>query len=142
MYEDKFWEVQQMLQAWNTNMEGNFCPSSFTCLDESMSKWVNQHSCPGYMYVPRKPWPYGNKYHTICCCKSGIMFGMELVEGKDTPKERPPKEFEEKGKTVGLLLRLTKSLARSGRLCFLDSGFCVLKGIIALQKQGVFLGAY
>ena len=45
------------------------------------------------------------------------------------------------GKTVGLLLRLTKSIWHSSRLVILDSGFCVLKGIIELRRRGVFASA-
>jgi hypothetical protein len=45
--------------------------------------------------------------------------------------------LDEKGKTVGLLLRLTRSIWNTGRLVILDSGFCVLKGIIELKKKGV-----
>jgi hypothetical protein len=36
---------------------------------------------------PRKPWPFGNEYHTACCGLSGIMFVMEMVEGKDHPPQ-------------------------------------------------------
>jgi len=67
---------------------------------------------------------------------------MELVEGKDEPKEgRGPKEFEQLGKTVGLLLRLTKTIWGTAKLVVLDSGFCALQGIIELKKRGVFAAA-
>ena len=57
--------------------------------------------------VPRKPHPMGNEYHSICCGLSGIMFAIELVEGKDSPKElKNSKPFDNLGKTAGLLLRL------------------------------------
>jgi hypothetical protein len=140
-YRDKFWEVRDIIQAWNDNMMENFTPSWVSCLDESMSKWLNQYTCPGYMVVPRKPWPFGNEYHSICCAKTGIMYAIELVEGKDVPAELPAKEFEHLGKTVSLLLRLTKSIWGSSRLVILDSGFCVLEGIVALRQKGVFASA-
>ena len=60
-----------------------------------------------------------------------------MVEGKDEPSEKP-KEFSEKGKTVSLLLRLTKKLWGTGKVVVLDSGFCVLQGLIELKKKGVF----
>ena len=72
-----------MIGDWNDNMEKQFEPSYVSCLDESMSKWVSQYTCPGFMVVPRKPWPFGNEYHTICCSLSGVLFAMELMEGKD-----------------------------------------------------------
>ena len=69
--------------AWNSNMNQQFSPGYVNCLDESMSVWTNQLTCPGFMFVPRKPWPFGNEYHSVCCCLSGIMWGIDLVEGKD-----------------------------------------------------------
>ena len=67
-----------------------------------------------------------------------FFFQLEMVEGKDRPSHFPKPEFEEKGKTVGLLLRLTRSFWHTGRLVVLDSGFCVLKGISELFRKGVF----
>ena len=140
VFVDRFWEVRQVLSEWNGNMKLRFSPSWISCLDESMSKWVGKYSCPGFCCVPRKPWPLGNEYHTVACGTSGILYALELVEGKDAPKE-VPQEFSELGKTVGLLLRLTKSIWGSSKVLVLDSGFCVLKGIVELRKKGIFAAA-
>ena len=53
------------------------------------------------MYVPRKPHTMGNEYHSICCGKCEIMFAIELVEGKDRPKEAPKLDYDDLGKTPG-----------------------------------------
>ena len=45
------------------------------------------------------------------------------------------------GKTVGLLLRLTRLLWSTSKIVVLDSGFCVLRGIVELRKKGVFASA-
>jgi len=59
------------------------------------------------MYVPRKPHPQGNEYHSIACGESGILYSIELVEGKDCPPEKSSgKYMEQHGKTGSLLLRL------------------------------------
>ena len=139
-YVDRFWEIRSLVDAWNKNMAENFSPSWVTCLDESMSKWLNKYTCPGFMVVPRKPWPFGNEWHSISCAKSGVMFAVELREGKDQPSDIP-KSFNDLGKTVGLLLRLTTSIWHTGRVVILDSGFCVLKGIVELRRRGVFASA-
>ena len=88
---------------------------------------------PGWMFVPRKPHPFRNKYHTIGCGEKSILYLLELVEGKNMPKELPKLQG-----TSGLLLRLTKSLHGTGKL---DSGFCVLKAFIALKSVDVFASA-
>ena len=50
-------------------------------------------------------------------------------------------DFEEKGKTVGLLLRQTRPIWNQAKVVILDSGFCVLKGIVEVRKKGVFAAA-
>ena len=141
-YKDRFWQVREMIETWNHHMSENFKPSWASCLDESMSIWFNKFTCPGWVFCPRKPHPYGNEYHTICCGHSGILFAMEMVEGKDTPKERSVDPNENKiGKTGALLLRLCQSIFTTGKVVILDSGFCVLRAIIGLRQQGVFASA-
>ena len=69
---------------------------------------------------------------------SGILFVVELVEGKEHPRQAGPIEVEDLGgKSVGLLLRTMKKYFAIGRYVILDSGFCVLKGSIPLRKKGV-----
>lgn len=120
-------------------MKANFVPGWVNCLDESMSVWTNMYTCPGFMFVPHKPWPFGNEWHTICCCLCGVMFDLKLVEGKDELPGRGQKEFDEKGKTVvGFVLHLTKNIWNTGKLVILDSGFCALRGLLELCTRGVF----
>lgn len=141
-YHDPFHPVRNYLKAWNDNMEKNFLPSWVTCLDESISLWTNMFTCPGFVFCPCKPWETGNKYHTIGCGMTSIIFWFELMEGKDRPKEKDEPKFNNKGgKTVGLLLRMTKSIWNTGRLVILDSGFCVLIALIELSKVGLFASA-
>lgn len=70
--------------------------------------------------MPRKTRPFGNEYHTICCGMSGVLFAMELVEGKDRPRELPSPPANRK--TTKLLLKLCKSLAGTGKIVVLDCG--------------------
>ena len=70
------------------------------------------------------------------------MFVVELLEGNYHPCQVVPFEFEDLGvKTTGLLLRMMKSYFATGRYVILDSGFCVLKGLIQLWKKGIFAHA-
>jgi Transposase IS4 len=97
-----------MVSAWNPNMKYNYAPSWVSTLDESMCAWLSKYTCPGWMVVPQKPHPYGNEYHTICCGKSGILYYVEIIKGKDCPRQMPPLQHNEKGKTAGLVLRMTE----------------------------------
>ena len=51
-FQDRFWEVQEMLDTWNTNMTEQLTPSWVSGLDESMNTWTNKYRCPGWMFVP------------------------------------------------------------------------------------------
>ena len=120
------------------NMVENFVPGYMKCLDKSMSVWTNKFTCPGFMFIPHKPWPFGNKYHTVCCCTSSIMWGIDLVGDKDHPRALGQQEFDNMGSTVGLLLQMLAPIFHKGYVVILDSGFCVLKAIIELRKKGIF----
>ncbi len=139
-FQDRFHNVRQLIQAWNKNMTEKFLPSWVSCLDESMSAWISRWTCPGWVFCPRKPHPFGNEYHSICCGDSGIMYQIELVEGKDAPTQHT-QPHSDKGKTAGLLLRLCAGIAGRGMVVILDSGFCVLQGLVELKKIGVFASA-
>jgi hypothetical protein len=65
------------------------------------------------------------------------MFAIELVEGKGAPPQIN-KQFEQHGKTAGLLPCMLQSYFHTARYIVLDSGFCALKGIIELRKNGLF----
>jgi Transposase IS4 len=58
------------------------------------------------------------------------MLNLELVERKNCSYEKPLKKFDEKGKTVELLLQLCDSIYGTDKVIILDSGFCIFQGII------------
>ena len=58
-------------------------PTWINCINESMLKWVNEYTCVRFMFVPRKPWHFGNEYHDAGCCDSDIVWAVDLREGKD-----------------------------------------------------------
>ena len=120
-------------------MASIFLASWVICLDESMSIWNSIWTFPGWILCPRKPHIFGNEWYTACCALSGILFVVDLVEGKTHHCQDVPLEFEDLGgKTVGLLLRMAKSYFATGMYVILDSGLYVLKGLIQLRKKFVF----
>ena len=122
-------------------MDDNFIPSWINAIDESMSKWLNEYTCLGFMFVPRKPWKFGNEYHDAGCGLSDIIWQVDLREGKDHLAHLGKKEFNELGSTVGTLFRLSKPVHGTGKIFVLESGFCVLQGLIELKKRGSFAHA-
>ena len=92
------------------------------------------------MIVPKKTQPFGNEFHSICCCTCGVIFRVEMVEGKDRPKElgKPKNEVESGGVTAGLMVRMTEGIWYKGLCVAMDSGFCVLNGLVEMGKKGVY----
>ena len=92
------------------------------------------------MLVPWKPHPFGGEWHTIFCTLCGILFHVELVEEKDLTKRLSGPMFVVLGETVGLFLWLSRTIWYPGTSVVLDSGVCVLKGILEMQQRGVYDG--
>ncbi len=148
LFQDRFHEVRQMIDTFNEHYEREYSPAWLSCLDESMNSWLNKF-CPGFMVCPRKPWPFGNEYHSIADGDENghnpIMWRVRLVEGKDWPKLANgrwafPTKWEDEGytKTVKLLLDMTAPIHRTGKVVTGDSGFCVTEGVTALHDRGVY----
>ena len=57
---DWFHDVRHMVDAFNEHYDMNYVPSWINCLDESMNSFLKTF-CPGFMFVPRKPHPFGNE---------------------------------------------------------------------------------
>ena len=53
-----------MLNNFNEKYLENYTPSWISCLNELMHSFLDKF-CPGFMIVPPKPHPIGNKYHRI-----------------------------------------------------------------------------
>ena len=64
VYDDKFFEVQQMKEWLNNRYTKEYSPSCYNCLDKSMITWLNE-SCPGWFCVPHKLYPFWNEYHAV-----------------------------------------------------------------------------
>ena len=72
LYRDKFCEVRHMIHAWNWHMSDVFLAGWVSCLDESISIWTSSWACPEFIFVPHKPHPVRNEYHTITDGLCGI----------------------------------------------------------------------
>ena len=97
-------------------------------LDYSIFFWTNNYLCHGFIFVPREPLHFRNEYCTIFCGISGVLYRLYLVEGKYCPMKLDAPIYNEiLGKTVGLLLKLSKIFWVSGKTLVLYSDLCLLK---------------
>ena len=84
------------------------------------------------MCVGRKPHSIGNKMHTICCCLTSIPWSAKIVEAKYLPQLLGQKQYAGLGAMLSLILRDLKTISVTSKDVFLDSLFCVEKGITDL----------
>lgn len=128
---DCWWCVWQVVSSVQCMISWTFWWFPNCCCVQKF--WV----VSGCMFVPHKPKPFGNEYHSVCCGKSTIMSRIVLVEDKDTPRQiqRPFDTF--KGKTTAPLLQMCAPIFGRGFLVVLDSGFYVLQALVKLKKRGV-----
>ncbi len=116
---------------------GEYFCSCLVYLYKSMSIWNLMYNCPGWVFCPQKPHPFGNEYHSMCFVECAVMLNVEVVKGKDCPWKLGPSKFKDCcGKTVGLFCLCWRSIFSTGRYIIFDSSFCVLKGIVELKKMG------
>ena len=66
------------------------------------------------------------------------MWFADIVEGRYLPRERGRPEFDDIGKTLGTTLRCTSPICKCAKVVIMDSGFYVTKGLVDLQKKGLF----
>ena len=64
--------MRQMEEACNLNMAEEFNPSWINVIDEIMTIWFNEYAT-GFICVGRKPHPFGNEIHTVCCGLTSIL---------------------------------------------------------------------
>ena len=94
----------QMEKTWNIHMDEHFNPSWINLLHKIVMEWFNKYA-PELMCVGRKPRPFGNEIHAICCIITSIFCRSRIVEGKDRPEQLGQKEYNKFRKTVSLMLR-------------------------------------
>ena len=92
------------------------------------------------MCVGHKPHSWVNGIHNICYGLTSIFWRYQILEGKDCHQHLGLKK-NELGTTVFLMLRMCRPIFGSGKADFLDSWFCVAKGITEIKEKGLYAEA-
>ena len=112
----------------------------YQVFDKYLSVWTNKFTCPCFVLCPHKLHRKGNEYCNICCGESNIMYGWDIVEGRDhpIPLGRPEFVTSLNMNTVGLMLWLTRELRSTGNAVIMDIGFYVLKVWLEMRRRGLY----
>ncbi len=106
---DRFWQDWDMITAWKENMFWAWTLGWVSCLDESISSWINRNMFPDVIFCPGKPFPFGNEHHKIAGTFSGNWCNLKSFEGSNQPWQMCI-EFEDMESTIDLITCFTKNL--------------------------------
>ncbi len=129
-----------MVGAWN-----KIC-GVFSSILDYFPWWFNVHlvptidvSCMGVLPSQAPPVLKQIPHSMLWLVRNLVFDGYGWREGLASGNW-PSSIWCQRGKS-GLLLCMLQSVFHSGHYIVLDSGFCVLKALIALKKKGVFAAA-
>ena len=128
--------VLPLIEAFNRNMRAQYVPSFLVCVDESMVQWTNPSTIPNFVYIPRKPTPMGQEFHTLADGTTKVIFAMEAV----LPLGSADRRYDALGKMNGVVLRLCEAGALfcdQRRILVGDSAFASVRLMQELHHRGI-----
>ncbi|EGZ15938.1 hypothetical protein PHYSODRAFT_509615 [Phytophthora sojae] len=108
-----------------------------------MSAWKGRDAkythdgLPHVTKIARKPEGKGTELKSLADGDSGVLLGLELMEG--TARQRRKEYCSEFGEGTSVVLRLTEKYKGTGRTVVADSAFASVKTLVQLEKK---LGLY
>ena len=136
---DPWRPVRGFVDAFNTRRQQVVTPGDALVVDESMSGWQGAEGdwvvdgLPHVTKIIRKPVPVGCELKCITDGRSGIMMGMEMMEGKERMQAKP-----HGGGGTGHVIRLTQPWHGSLRTIVADSAFASVKTCSEMLYFGMF----
>jgi hypothetical protein len=131
---DSLGPVRDLISAFNSNMIASFRASWCLVVDESMTMWTNKHTIPNYVFIPRKPTPNGQEWHTLADGITHVIIALDPVEQADN------KRFDSYGKMAGTVLRLCEAAGafETRRVLVGDSAFPTVTLMKALYERKIY----
>lgn len=136
---DPWGAIRGFINAFNLNRRSSVTPGEFLTIDECMCFWLGQNSIynskgmPHITKIIRKPRGVGAEFKAICCSETGILLGLELMEGKTRQQAKAYHHLYGEGTSV--VLRLCTPYNTLPRTVVADSYFSSVKTAIALHEH-------
>jgi hypothetical protein len=132
---DPMVNIRNLFDAFNMNMRACFSPSWSICVDESMVAWTSRGTLPNWVYVPRKPTPNGQEWHTLACSETRVIIAVDSVESELV------RRYDNLGRMCGVVLRLCESaglMSQAARVVVGDSAFPSIRLVKELRDRNLF----
>ncbi|OWY99251.1 hypothetical protein PHMEG_00029778 [Phytophthora megakarya] len=104
-----------------------------------MSAWKGKEAdychdgLPHKTKIARKPEGKGTELKSIADGESGVLLGLELVEGQG--RQRSKQYAREYGEGTAVVLRLAKPYGGTGRTIVADSAFASVKTLVQVEQR-------
>ncbi|OWY95099.1 hypothetical protein PHMEG_00034987, partial [Phytophthora megakarya] len=141
--DDPWKPIRLGVDRFNARRKDFVSPGNLLCVDECISAWKGREGkychdgLPHKTKIARKPEGKGTELKSIADGESGVLLGLELVEGKD--RQRAKQYYREYGEGTAVVLRLAAPYKGSGRTIVADSAFASVKTLVQLEAH---LGLY
>ena len=135
---DPWYPVRGFVEAFNARRQAVLTPGDMLVVDESMVAWkgieqkYHHLGVPHKTKIPRKPVSQGVELKAIADGDTGILMGIEIVEGKE--RQRRKAFAADLGEGTALTLRLASPFKSTGRTVVADSAFASVKTLIQLER--------
>jgi hypothetical protein len=137
-----FYAIQPLFDMFNKQAARIFRCGDHIVINESTSGWhckdeKRADRPPALRHMKGKPEAVLFMIKNLCDVHTGVMFAIELQEGKE---ERAKRKFVNQGEkpTTGCVLRLMEPLAGLGVILHGDSWFASLNTLQKLKSMGIF----
>jgi hypothetical protein len=134
--------IRPLFDMFNEQAARIFRCCRHVVIDESTSGWHGKDEKradgpPALTHMKGKPEAVSFMIKNVCDVHSGVMFAIELQEGKE---EMAKRKFVDQGEkpTTACVLRLMEPLAGSGVILHGDSWFASLNTLLKLRQMGIF----
>ncbi|KUF99681.1 hypothetical protein AM588_10008680 [Phytophthora nicotianae] len=141
--EDPWKPIRPIVDGFNERRKRVVNPGNILCIDECMSAWKGRESkychdgLPHKTKIARKPEGKGTEIKSIADGQSGVLLGLELVEG--AVRQREKLYAREYGEGTSVVLRLSEHYRGTGRTIVADSAFASVKTLVQLENRlGLF----
>ncbi|KAJ8535180.1 hypothetical protein ON010_g13558 [Phytophthora cinnamomi] len=136
---DPWVPIRPLLKGHNERRRQVVSPGSVLCVDESISAWKDREGkycrdgMPHKTKLVRKPEGLGVELKAIADGDTGIILGLELVEG--SAQQRQKAYAAEYGEGTVVVLRLAEPYRGTGRTVVADSAFASVKTLVQLGHE-------
>jgi hypothetical protein len=140
---DNWRNIRPIIDGFNKRRLDVVSPGEILVVDECMSAWdgINFTFChsalPHQTKIIRKPVSKGTEIKAIADGQTGILLGLDIMEGKE--KQHLKRYHDQYGEGTAIVLRLSEPYKSSGRTVVADSAFASVKTLIQVENH---LGLY